>query len=137
MATLLSMLLMGSVEVASSDPDPKDDGAEPGEPQTTGLSDQDQFHPARVDPLTVNPEEFDPDPPETHLDTLTSPVRGGAANDSLIGHDGPDRIHGYDGTDTIAGQGGGMTTIYGGRTVKTYCAARAMILCTAMTAMVI
>ena len=60
MTTLLGMLLVGSLEMTSSGPDPEDDGAEPGEPKTADLPGQDQFQPARVNPLTVKPAEFDP-----------------------------------------------------------------------------
>lgn len=106
MTTLLGMLLMGAIEIASSDPDPEDEGTEPDERQTADLSGQNQFHPAKIDPSTVKPEEFSPDTSEAPLGTPTAPVRGRAADDSLIGHDGPDRINGYRGNDTISGRGG-------------------------------
>ena len=106
MTTLLGMLLMGAIEIASSDPDPEDEGTEPDERQTADLSGQNQFHPAKNDPSTVKPEEFSPDTSEAPLGTPTAPVRGSAADDSLIGHDGPDRINGYGGNDTISGRGG-------------------------------
>lgn len=106
MTTLLGMLLMGAIEIASSDPDPEDEGTEPDERQTADLSGQNQFHPAKIDPSTVKPEEFSPDTSEAPLGTPTAPVRGSAADDSLIGHDGPDRINGYGGNDTISGRGG-------------------------------
>lgn len=97
---------MGAIEIASSDPDPEDEGTEPDERQTADLSGQNQFHPAKNDPSTVKPEEFSPDTSEAPLGTPTAPVRGSAADDSLIGHDGPDRINGYGGNDTISGRGG-------------------------------
>ena len=136
MTTLLGMLLMGAIEIASSDPDPEDEGTEPNERQTADLSGQNQFHPAKIDPSTVKPEEFSPDTSEAPLGTPTAPVRGSAADDSLIGHDGPDRINGYGGNDTISGRRGDDDLR--GETVKICCAAAlAMILCTAMTAMII
>ena len=106
MTTLLGMLLMEAIEIASSDPDPEDEGTEPDERQTADLSGQNQFHPAKIDPSTVKPEEFSPDTSEAPLGTPTAPVRGSAADDSLIGHDGPDRINGYVGNDTISCRGG-------------------------------
>ena len=92
--------------MTGSDPDPEDDGADPGEPKTADLPGQDQFQPARINPLTVKPAEFDPYSSDAPLDTPTAPLRGSAAEDRLIGHDGPDRINGYNGNDTISGRGG-------------------------------
>ena len=122
--------------MTGSDPDPEDDGADPGEPKTADLPGQDQFQPARINPLTVKPAEFDPYSSDAPLDTPTAPLRGSAADDRLIGHDGPDRINGYNGNDTISGRGGDDDLW--GPTAKICCAAaRVMILCTAMTAMMI
>ena len=92
MTTLLGMLLMGAIEIASSDPDPEDEGTEPDERQTADLSGQNQFHPAKIDPSTVKPEEFSPDTSEAPLGTPTAPVRGSAADDSLIGRGGDDDL---------------------------------------------
>ena len=122
--------------MTGSDPDPEDDGADPGEPKTADLPGQDQFQPARINPLTVKPAEFDPYSSDAPLDTPTAPLRGSAADDRLIGHDGRDRINGYNGNDTISGRGGDDDLW--GPTAKICCAAtRVMILCTAMTAMMI
>ena len=41
MTTLLGMLLIGSLEMPGSDPDPKNDEAESGEPKTADLPGQD------------------------------------------------------------------------------------------------
>ena len=37
MTTLLGMLLIGSLEMTGADPEPEDDGADPGEPKTADL----------------------------------------------------------------------------------------------------
>ena len=136
MTTLLGMLLMGAIEIASSDPDPEDEGTEPDERQTADLSGQNQFHPAKIDPSTVKPEEFSPDTSEAPLGTPTAPVRGSAADDSLSAMTVP--TVSMDTGAMIQFPVGEVMMIYGGETVKICCAAAlAMILCTAMTAMII
>ena len=42
MTTLLGMLLIGSLEMTGANPDPEDDGTDPGEPKTADLPGQDQ-----------------------------------------------------------------------------------------------
>ena len=136
MTTLLGMLLIGSLEMTGADPDPEDDGADPGEPKTADLPGQDQFQPARINPLTVKPAEFDPYTSDAHLDTPTAPLRGSAADDRLLAM--VVWTVSMDITAMIQLQDGVVTTISGGRAAKICCpAAQAMILCTAMTAMMI
>ena len=139
MTTLLGMLLVGSLEMTSSGPDPEDDGAEPGEPKTADLPGQDQFQPARVNPLTVKPAEFDPYTSDAPSDTPTAPLRGSAAvRQMTVLLAMVVRTVSMDITAMIQLQDGVVTTISGERAAKICCvAARAMILCTAMTAMMI
>ena len=60
MTTLLGMLLIGSLEMTGADPEPEDDGAAPWDPKIADLPGQDQFQPARINPLTLKQAEFDP-----------------------------------------------------------------------------
>ena len=139
MTTLLGMLLMGAIEIASSDPDPEDEGTEPDERQTADLSGQNQFHPAKIDPSTVKPEEFSPDTSEAPLGTPTAPVRGSAAVRQMTALSAMTvPTVSMDTGAMIQFPAGAVMMIYGGETVKICCAAAlAMILCTAMTAMII
>ena len=136
MTTLLGMLLIGSLEMTGADPDPEDDGADPGEPKTADLPGQDQFQPARINPLTVKPAEFDPYSSDAPLDTPTARCAAVRQMTVLLAMMVGTVSMGI--TAMIQFQDGVVTTISGEPTAKICCAAaRVMILCTAMTAMMI
>ncbi|MDG1317416.1 MAG: hypothetical protein P8P84_08740 [Paracoccaceae bacterium] len=122
--------------MTGSDPDPEDDGADPGEPKTADLPGQDQFQPARINPLTVKPAEFDPYSSDAPLDTPTA--RCAAVRQMTVLLAMMVRTVSMGITAMIQFQDGVVTTISGEPTAKICCAAaRVMILCTAMTAMMI
>ena len=122
--------------MTGSDPDPEDDGADPGEPKTADLPGQDQFQPARINPLTVKPAEFDPYSSDAPLDTPTA--RCAAVRQMTVLLAMMVRTVSMGITAMIQFQDGVVTTISGEPTAKICCAAaRVMILCTAITAMMI
>ena len=122
--------------MTGSDPDPEDDGADPGEPKTADLPGQDQFQPARINPLTVKPAEFDPYSSDAPLDTPTARCAAVRQMTVLLAMMVGTVSMGI--TAMIQFQDGEVTTISGEPTAKICCAAaRVMILCTAITAMMI